>query len=98
VEPHFLKNVSNLIALLVKVSSLSERNDSLLVLDLLVGINDNSNDEIDHEDIQQPGDQEPQDPEKEHSCSLVHANRFIEMTIFVTWLLAEDFSVIMRNI
>jgi len=62
VQSHVFKNISDLVTFIIQVSSLSERDDSLFVLDLLVRIDDNSYNKVDHQNVQQVCNQEPQHP------------------------------------
>ena len=70
------KDGADLVTLVVQVSSLSEGDNSLLILNLFIRVDDDSNDEVDHQNVQQVGDQVPQYPEKEDVYPFVERNYF----------------------
>jgi hypothetical protein len=82
----------------VQVSSLSKGDDSLLVLNLFIRVDDDSNDEVDHQNVQQVGDQVPKYPEKEDVYPFVERNYFFELTVGVERFLAEDTFVVIWNV
>lgn len=53
------KDGADLVAFKIQISSLSKGNDSLLVLYLFVRIDNHSNNEVDHQNVQEVGKQEP---------------------------------------